>query len=89
VLPIILFWSRIKQEMGVDVLRRGFGLSYAAIDSGQLRAHAIENAPISQSAARYPVLIFSHGLAVPTFNYTGQFEAIASHGYSDRPYLRF
>src|SRR5215467_8576351 len=76
-----LYWPKVKEAMGVAPLRCGFGPSYTAIDSGQLRSHAVETAPISKSKPRYPILIFSHGLAAPTFTYTVQFEGLASHGY--------
>jgi dienelactone hydrolase len=43
--------------------------------------HSYRDAPVSDAAASYPVLVFSHGwVARPEF-YTAQIEELASHGY--------
>ena len=56
----------------------------------KLNTVAIADAPIDRSGPRYPVLLLSHGLGEPRFNYTSLAEELASHGYIvatiDHPY---
>src|SRR5689334_22162277 len=50
------YWSTVKETMGKQPLMTLAGASFAALDSGQLRSHATENAPVSKAKSRYPVL---------------------------------
>lgn len=38
-------------------------------------------APISQKQAKYPIILFSHGLSKPIFMYSSILEELANHGY--------
>jgi dienelactone hydrolase len=57
------------------------GKLWPAILSGQIASHAVEGASPAKNPARFPVLIFSHGLGSPVFHYTAFIEQLASHGY--------
>lgn len=57
------------------------GKLWPAILSGQVISHAIEGATVATNTARFPVLIFSHGLGSPVFHYTTFIEELVSHGY--------
>lgn len=46
-----------------------------------LKTHASENAPITTSKSRYPVIIFSPGNGAPINIYSVFIEELASHGY--------
>jgi len=46
-----------------------------------VRTHAMENARISRAQHRYPVVLFSHGLADVSSYYSTFIENLASHGY--------
>ncbi|HEX8698143.1 MAG TPA: hypothetical protein VF815_04855, partial [Myxococcaceae bacterium] len=46
-----------------------------------VHAHAVAEAPLAGAQARYPVVLFSPGSAVPPVLYTGLLEDVASHGY--------
>jgi len=48
---------------------------------GYPRTRTIENARMPAAAAKYPVLVFSHGLGLISALYTAEFEDLASHGY--------
>ncbi len=59
-----------------------------------IKTHSIFNSPISASRARYPVIVFSHGMqSYVTRSYTSLLEDLASHGYIvvaiDHPYDNF
>jgi dienelactone hydrolase len=47
-----------------------------------LRTHAITDAPVEKSKAKFPVLIFLPGLGSSPFQYTGLIENLVSHGYA-------
>lgn len=47
----------------------------------RVRAHAFVNARMSDAARRYPVILFSHGLALLSGFYTSYVENLASEGY--------
>jgi predicted dienelactone hydrolase len=51
------------------------------VKSGQVKTHSHEGAKIAAMPARFPVLIFSHGLGVPPEGYTSQTEDLATHGF--------
>jgi dienelactone hydrolase len=57
------------------------GKLWPAILSGQIASHAIEDATPAINPARFPVLMFSHGLGSPVFHYTTFIEELVSHGY--------
>jgi predicted dienelactone hydrolase len=47
----------------------------------RVRARAFANARMSDASRRYPVVLFSHGLALPSEFYTSYIENLASEGY--------
>jgi predicted dienelactone hydrolase len=56
--------------------------SYSTLEkSGLPHTHTVENARMPSSAAKYPLLVFSHGWGNPTLLYTAELEDLASHGY--------
>ena len=57
------------------------GKLWPAILSGELASHAVEGATPARNPARFPVLMFSHGLGSPVFHYTAFIEELVSHGY--------
>jgi len=57
------------------------GKLWPAILSGKLASHAMEGATPARTPARFPVLMFSHGLGSPVFHYTAFIEELVSHGY--------
>jgi dienelactone hydrolase len=58
-----------------------FQAAWPLIVSGQIRPHAIENAPVAGSPRKFPVVLFSHGLGSTSFEYTALIEELVSHGY--------
>jgi hypothetical protein len=57
------------------------GKLWPAILSGELASGAVEGAAPAKNPARFPVLMFSHGLGSPVFHYTAFIEELVSHGY--------
>lgn len=58
-----------------------FGANWPLILSGAIFSHAEERAPVAENPARFPVIVFSHGLGSTGFNYTSLIEDLVSHGY--------
>jgi hypothetical protein len=52
--------------------------AWAAVRSGAVVSHAVENAPAEKKLKNYAVLIFSPGLGSATYAYTSQLEDLAS-----------
>ncbi len=72
-----------------DVLKAVFApLELFGVTSA--RTHAAADAPLSTSAPKYPVIIFSHGNRANSAFHTAQIEDLVSHGYIvagiDHPY---
>ena len=57
------------------------GKLWPAILSGEIATHAMEGATPARIPARFPVLMFSHGLGSPVFHYTAFIDELVSHGY--------
>ena len=51
------------------------------IVAGSIASHAQARAPLARRPERFPVVVFSHGDGVSTFEYTAAIEDLASHGY--------
>lgn len=75
------YLADFRVVMDDSVARRRFAPEYAAIEGGELRTHASEDAPVRCAISGCPVLIFSHGGGVDRSLYTVQYEDLASHGY--------
>jgi predicted dienelactone hydrolase len=58
-----------------------FGSARAAITSGAVRSHSLEDASIAHAGRPFPVLIFSPGFDESSLTYAAQLEDLASHGY--------
>ena len=54
---------------------------FLAQNPARVRLHAVENAPVAQSPARFPVLVFMPGLGPAVPDYTALLEELASQGY--------
>jgi dienelactone hydrolase len=63
------------------LIKEEFGNVWPLILSGDLKSHALENAPIARSPRTFPVVIFSHGTGGTGFEYTTLIEDLVSHGY--------
>jgi dienelactone hydrolase len=76
--PYIDGWDRARETLTAPV-QRLFRDAYGEFEQGRIVSYASENTrPLN---GRHPVLLFAHGLGVPTFAYTAQMEELASHGY--------
>jgi Platelet-activating factor acetylhydrolase, isoform II len=62
-------------------VREEFEAAWPLIVSGQIRPHAVENAPVASSPKAFPVVLFSHGAGSTSFEYTSLIEELVSHGY--------
>jgi dienelactone hydrolase len=62
-------------------VRQEFEAAWPLIVSGQIRPHAVENAPVASSPKTFPVVLLSHGLGGTGFEYTALIEELVSHGY--------
>jgi dienelactone hydrolase len=62
-------------------MRQEFEAAWPLIVSGQIRPHAVENAPVASSPKAFPVVLFSDGLGSTGFEYTSLIEELVSHGY--------
>jgi hypothetical protein len=78
--PYLVGWTRARQAIEASV-RRLFQDAYCAFEQSRVFSHAVEDAPITKAAQRYPLLIFAHGLGITSFAYAAQLEELASHGY--------
>ncbi len=77
--PYIPGFATVQAAVGADALRDAAGDSYEGLSTA--RTHAVADAPISPGAAKYPVLLLTHGLRFNSLGYTMLGEDLASHGY--------
>ena len=55
---------------------------YSLIEQSGLPAtHAVADAIMPASPARFPTIVFSHGLGIPSSLYTAEIQDLVSHGY--------
>ena len=69
----------IEAALGAENLKHEIGASYEALGTAQ--THAVENAELSSSSEKYPVLLIFHGLRFNFLGYSMLAEDLASHGY--------
>ena len=62
-------------------MRQRYGSRWPAIVSDAIFSHAAEGASPVNSSRPFPLVIFSHGLGMTGFNYTGLIEDLVSRGY--------
>jgi predicted esterase len=62
-------------------MKEEFGALWPLIISGEIRSHAIENAPASKTPRQFPVVLLSHGLGGTGLEYASLIEELVSHGY--------
>jgi hypothetical protein len=70
------FWV---EHYGANSMKENLGDAYDRLFS--LKAHAVENATLSEKQRRYPVLVFQPGLGYSPLLFTSTAEDLASHGY--------
>jgi dienelactone hydrolase len=78
--PYIAGWPESQTALR-DHLQRMFRDAFSAFEQGRVFSHAVAGAPVARRGARFPVIVFAHGLGVPGFAYAAQMEELASHGY--------
>ena len=81
-------WEK-KIDFQTDFLFRNF----FARDGSKIHPHGFLNSKLSDSQAKYPILIMKSGIGTRAIDYTTIAEDLASHGYivvgSDAPYSTF
>jgi Platelet-activating factor acetylhydrolase, isoform II len=65
----------------LEVLAKTYGVPKPLVAFIRPRSQSFANAPFATAQPSYPVLLFSHGLGVPTIFYSAVLEDIASRGY--------
>src|SRR6202035_1531138 len=73
--------AKLRHEAETASLEQVFGRAWPLVQSGQVRSHAVDGAPILAGTSSFPVLLFSPALDTPTEAYSTQTEEIVSHGY--------
>ena len=63
------------------LMEEEFESNWPLVVSGAITSHALENTDVAKRPRQFPVVIFSHGAGGSSFEYTGLFEDLVSHGY--------
>jgi predicted dienelactone hydrolase len=81
--PYVRDFAAVQKAVSREALETLFRPApYLQITVGGLpETHAVEGAGMPKGAAKFPVLIFSHGLGNPSALYTAALEDFASHGF--------
>jgi predicted esterase len=58
-----------------------FGALWPQMVSGEIKSHAIENAPVAKTPKEFPVVLLSHGLGGTGLEYACLIEELVSNGY--------
>ena len=58
-----------------------FGALWPLLVAGEIKSHAIEDAPVSRAPQQFPVVLLSHGLGGTGLEYSSLIEDLVSHGY--------
>jgi dienelactone hydrolase len=59
-----------------------YGSLWPLMVSGDIKSHAIEDAPVAKAPKLFPVVLLSHGLGGTGLEYTSLIEELVSHGYA-------
>jgi predicted esterase len=62
-------------------MKEEFGALWPHLVSGEIKSHAIVDAPVSKTPRQFPVVLFSHGLGGTGLEYASLIENLVSHGY--------
>jgi predicted dienelactone hydrolase len=81
--PYISDFGEVRKAVTREAMEALFRPApYSRIESAGLpETHAVEDADMPKDPARFPVLVFSHGLGNPAALYTAALEDLASHGF--------
>ncbi len=79
--PYIPHVDAIAHALGDSLTKGEFGEALSAVVAGRIRSYVVDGAPLASAAARYPVLVFSHGFGESSLTYAAQLTDLASHGY--------
>jgi predicted dienelactone hydrolase len=78
--PYLAGWPEAQHSLR-EHAQRLLRDAFCSFEEGRISPHAITGAAVASGGERFPLLMFGHGLGVPGFAYTAQFEELASHGY--------
>lgn len=78
--PYLHGWPSAREKL-TEPARRLFRDAFCAFDQGRVYSTAVNDAPVATRDRRYPLLVFSPGLGIPSFAYAAQLDDLASHGY--------
>jgi dienelactone hydrolase len=73
-----------QMDADLDVrpqMKDEFGALWPLMVSGEIKSHAISDAPASKTPQQFPVVLLSHGLGGTSLEYTSLIEDLVSHGY--------
>jgi predicted dienelactone hydrolase len=75
--------AKIDASPGVPGSIKGqiFGGNWPLVVSGTITSHAQEDAPLVKNPRTFPVIIFSPGANMTSFQYSSAIEDLVSHGY--------
>lgn len=62
-------------------MKEEFGALWPLVVSGEIKSHAIEDAPASRTPQQFPVVLLSHGLGGTGLECASLMEDLVSHGY--------
>ena len=71
----------IAKSSEVESMKVFWDDSWDLVVSGQIETDTSEKSPIAKGKARFPLVVFSPGLGVPSTTYTTLIEEVVSHGY--------
>jgi predicted dienelactone hydrolase len=58
-----------------------YGALWPLMVSGEIKSHAIKDAPVARTPKQFPVVLLSHGLGGTGLEYASLIEELVSHGY--------
>jgi hypothetical protein len=82
--------QKLPDDTRTAVVKDSFGPAWILVRNGKVKISATDDAPISGTSEKWPVILFSPGLGMVSAAYSAQLEELASHGYAvvaiDHPY---